>query len=76
MWTAIKGIIESKKFVAGVLGTIAAGAGHFGFGVDVSTMLEILSPLMIAIGAQGWADSGKEAAKIVAAAADTSPKAS
>lgn len=67
-WNTNKATLESKKFVAAYLSTLAAAVAHLGFSVPIATILVILSPIMIAIGAQGWADSGKEAAKINAAA--------
>jgi hypothetical protein len=74
MYKTILATLESKKFVVGILTTLAAIAARKGFDVDTTTILVCISPIMAAIGAQGWADSGKEAAKIAAAADPTSAK--
>lgn len=62
MTGTLKAFLESKKFVAALLSVVAVCLGHFGFNVDTSTMLLVLTPVMVAIGAQGWADSGKASA--------------
>lgn len=70
-------ILDHKKFQAAFLASISALFGIFGpalaesatFWIALGSISPaewalILGPIMIAIGAQGWADSGKEAAKI------------
>jgi len=70
-------ILTHKKFQAGFLASISALFGIFGSALAESATfwialgsitpaewVIILGPIMVAIGAQGWADSGKEAAKI------------
>lgn len=69
MWTTIKAILESRKFVAAILTAIAMSTARIGWHIDVSLLLMFATPIMVAIGAQGWADSGKEAAQITADAA-------
>ena len=56
MFAALKATLESKKFVVAMLSAIAAGALHFGWHLDPTAIAVILSPLFVAIGAQGWAD--------------------
>lgn len=70
-------ILTHKKFQAAFMASLTALFGIFGPALAASTSLWmalgsitpsewalILGPIMIAIGAQGWADAGKEAAKI------------
>lgn len=75
-------IFDHKKFQAAFFATLTALFGIFGpalaesptFWIALGSITPgewavILGPIMIAIGAQGWADSGKEAAKIKASSA-------
>src|SRR5690348_17684791 len=55
----ILALFESKAFDTGLLTTIAAAGVIFGFSVPVGTILAVLTPLMIGIGAQGWSDVAK-----------------
>lgn len=70
-------IFNHKKFQAaffafmtalfGILGPAIAEATTFWQALGMITPAEwalILGPILVAIGAQGWADAGKEAAKI------------
>lgn len=70
-------ILTHKKFQAAVFASLTALLGILGPALAVSATfwialgsitsaewVVILGPIMVAIGAQGWADSGKEAAKI------------
>lgn len=57
-------LFESKAFDAGLLGTIAAAGAVFGFNVPVATIMLVLTPFMIAIGAHGWNDAIKLKAKL------------
>lgn len=70
-------ILMHKKFQAaffafltalfGILGPALAESATFWIALGSITSAEwalILGPILMAIGAQGWADSGKEAAKI------------
>ena len=69
-------IFDHKKFQAAAFAALTALFGIFGPALAESTFwialgsvtpaewALILSPILVAIGAQGWADSGKEAAKI------------
>ncbi len=49
-------IVESKSFVLALLTLVAAIAGHEGLNIPVPTVIGLLTPLMIAIGAAGWSD--------------------
>lgn len=59
-----KDILESKKFWYASLSVAAMIAMHWGLNIDVDKALATVSPLMVLIGAQGWADNGKEAEKM------------
>lgn len=64
--TTIKALLASKKFKVALVTTLIWAAGLFGFDVSIEAMSALLSPLYLYIGAQGIADSGKEAAMIKA----------
>jgi len=57
-------LFESKTFIMGLLTTAAAAGAVLGFKVPVGTILAVLTPLMIAIGAQGWSDVVQMKAKM------------
>ncbi len=80
-------ILNHKKFQAAFFASLTALFGIFGSALTESatfwqalgsiTPAEwglILGPILVAIGAQGWADSGKEAAKINASSAQITIK--
>lgn len=69
MPSIVKDLLLSKKFVVALLTAIVAGAAHFGFNVDLTSILTVATPFMVYIGAQGWADSGKEKSKVEGATA-------
>ena len=56
MTNALRATLESKKFITAILTSGAAAALHFGWHLDPALILAIISPIGIAIGAQGWAD--------------------
>jgi len=71
-------IFDHKKFQAGFFGFLTALFGILGpalaesptiwialGSITPTEWMIILGPIMLAIGAQGWADNGKEAAKIM-----------
>ena len=60
----IKEILTSKKVLATVSGVVVALALRLGFEVSVETVATVISPIVAYILGQGWADTGKEAAKI------------
>lgn len=57
-------IVESKAFVLALLTLVAAVAGYEGLNLPVATIMALLTPLMIAIGAAGWSDAVKMKAKM------------
>ena len=64
-----KDLLLSKKFVVALLTIAGSITAYKGWNVDPMTILTLTTPIFVYIGAQGWADSGKEAAKIQAATA-------
>ncbi len=61
----VKDLLLSKKFVVALLTTVGSVASYFGWNVDPTAMLLMMTPFLVYIGAQGWGtDSGKEKAKI------------
>lgn len=58
----VKNLLLSKKFVVAVLTAAGAVAAYLGWSVDPTTVIVAITPLLAFIGAQGWADSGKEKA--------------
>ena len=65
----LKELFGSKKFAGMVVAILVFLVGRLGFEVDPGTMETVTATIMAWVISQGWADSGKEAAKIVAAAA-------
>lgn len=57
-------LLLSKKFVVALLTCLGSIAAYAGWHVDPMVILPVVAPLLAYIGAQGWADSGKEQAKI------------
>ena len=53
------GMLTSKKFIGGVAGTLVAFGTRVGLDLPIEDVILIISPLMIWIGAQGFADIGK-----------------
>lgn len=64
----IKDLFLSKKFLVALFTAFGAFTAYNGWSVDPTTILLMAAPFLAYIGAQGWADSGKEKAKIDAAA--------
>lgn len=60
----LKDLLLSKKFVVALLACVAAVAARYGWEVDTQTIIAVVSPFLVYIGAQGWADNGKERARI------------
>lgn len=69
MKQAILDLFSSKRFLMLLAALICALGGKFGLQLDNTTVAEIVGLFAVAIGAQGAADHGKEAAKINVAAA-------
>ena len=60
----IKDLLKSKKFVVGVLATASAVALYLGVPeASIDEIITMISPLLVYIGAQGFADIGKEEIK-------------
>lgn len=63
----IRNLLDSKKFIASLLGVVTSIAVQLGIPeVQVEEIMAILSPLLVYIGAQGFADRGKAVAQIEA----------
>lgn len=61
----LRNLFNSKKFIASLVATATAVALELGFPeVAVEQVLAAISPLLTYIGAQGFADMGKERAKV------------
>jgi len=69
MKSVLTDLFTSKKFLAALTAIIVYIAGRFGFDVDTAVLDRIYAALLVYIGAQGIADSGKSAAQVTAAAA-------
>lgn len=69
LWEVVKGLLTSKKFTVAVAGIIVAALAKIHFNVSAELVQEFVVIVVAYILAQGWADSGKEAAKIEAATA-------
>lgn len=62
----IKDLLSSKKFVSALLGMATVIAVKLGVPeATITELIAIISPILVYIGAQGFADQGKEAEKIV-----------
>lgn len=60
----MKDLFLSKKFLVALFTAAGATTAHFGLNLDPMTILTVMTPLLVYLGAQGWADSGKEKAKV------------
>ena len=60
----IKEAATSKKFIMALAGVAVTGAGRIGLQLPVEDVALIVMPVVAYIIGQGWADSGKEAAKV------------
>lgn len=63
--------VTSKKFIAAVSGVFITLLAKLHFQVSDAVAAEIVSTVVAYILAQGWADKGKEAAKIQAITSQT-----
>jgi hypothetical protein len=58
-------LLDSKKFIGALVTMISAVAIRLGIPeVQIEEILVLISPMLTYIGAQGFADGGKEAAKV------------
>lgn len=60
----LKNLLLSKKFVVSLLTLAGSVATYLGWHVDPTTILAVITPVLVYVGAQGWADSGKEKALV------------
>ena len=69
MWKYVKSllprVLRSKKFQTAVVAVIVYVSGRLGWDVSPTDLVLVIAPLIAFIVSQGWADSGKEAARIV-----------
>lgn len=56
----LKNLFNSKKFVVALVTVVASLAAHWGWDVKLMDALKALAPFLVYIGAQGFADFGKE----------------
>lgn len=73
IWTTVKALLSSKKFIAALIAALVWLGGKVGLHVDSETMAGIVGPIVAYVLGQGIADHGKEAAQIAADA--SAPKA-
>ena len=64
MIETIKALATSKKFIASVAGVVVAAVAKIGLDLDTEAVATLLAPIIAYIIGQGWADNGKEAARI------------
>lgn len=60
----VKDLFLSKKFLVALFTAAGSVTAYLGWNVDPMTILTVATPFLIFIGAQGWADNGKEKAKV------------
>jgi small basic protein len=61
----IRDLLASKKFVASLLGVVVGVVVKLGVPeAQVDELLAVVSPLLVYVGAQGFADLGKEKANV------------
>jgi hypothetical protein len=60
----VRELLSSKKFVVSLVGLVSAVAVKLGYPeASVDEILTVLSPMLVYVGAQGFADFGKSVAK-------------
>src|SRR5204862_5651738 len=64
IWLTVKEFLTSKKFIVAVAGLIVTALAKLHFDVPESLVQEFVGIVVAYLLAQGWADRGKEAAKI------------
>jgi hypothetical protein len=62
IWTTLKALLSSKKFVAALIAALVWLGGKVGLHVDTETMAGIVGPIVAYVLGQGMADFGKEKA--------------
>lgn len=68
IWLVIREAATSKKFIVTLAGVISGALLKIGLDLPTEDVAVILSPLVAYIVGQGFADRGKEAAKVTAVA--------
>lgn len=68
IWSVVKEAATSKKFIVTVAGVISGALLKINLDLPTEDVAVVLSPLVAYILGQGWADRGKEAAKVTAVA--------
>ena len=61
MGKLFRDLLSSKKFVAAIAATIAAGMMKIGWEIETASILSVISPIIAYILGQGLADLGKGA---------------
>ena len=80
MWSAIKELLKSKKFLATAVGIVVSVLAGLGVPIPEATVKELLTLIVAFVVGQGIADHGKSAAivatkaAIAAAAKELEPK--
>lgn len=64
IWLTIREFLTSKKFIVAVAGLIITGAARYNLNLDPDMVQNFVYVIVAYLLAQGWADSGKEAAKV------------
>jgi len=62
MWSAIKGILKSKKAVAAIVGVIAGLVGRLGWDIPADELALMISPIIAYVVGQSIADHGAQGA--------------
>lgn len=68
IWATLKEFLTSKKFIVAVAGLIVTALAKLHFNIPESLVQEFVGIVIAYLLAQGWADKGKEAAKVNAVA--------
>lgn len=68
IWLTIREFLTSKKFIVAIVGIVITLAGRYNLDLDPEAVEKIVYVIVAYLIGQGWADSGKEAAKIHATA--------
>lgn len=64
IWLTVREFLTSKKFIVAIVGIILSVAARYNLNLDPDAVEKIVYVIVAYLIAQGWADSGKEAAKV------------
>src|SRR5687767_1135265 len=64
IWLTVREFLTSKKFIVAIAGLIITGAARYNLNLDPDMVQNFVYVIVAYLLAQGWADSGKEAAKV------------